>query len=137
MSLRTLTSKQKRFIQEYLVDENATQAAIRAGYSRKTAAQIGYENLRKPYIKEEIAALRADIGNEISPTRVIRNILAIRNEAIAAKNYAVALRCTELIGKHIGMWSNKQHTGPAVTFVIDGFHDGSKVTDLIPEEQID
>lgn len=39
---------------EYLVDLNATQAAIRAGYSRKTAAEIGYENLRKPEIASEV-----------------------------------------------------------------------------------
>ena len=41
-----LTNKQQRFIEEYLVDLNATQAAIRAGYSAKTAGVIGYENLK-------------------------------------------------------------------------------------------
>ncbi|WP_114937549.1 terminase small subunit [Mucilaginibacter endophyticus] len=49
-----LTAKQQRFIEEYLVDFNATQAAIRAGYSFDTAAEMGYENLRKPHIKAEI-----------------------------------------------------------------------------------
>lgn len=49
-----LTAKQKRFIQEYLIDLNATQAAIRAGYSPKTAEVIGFENLRKPKIEEAI-----------------------------------------------------------------------------------
>lgn len=47
---RRLTPKQRRFIEEYLVDLNATQAAIRAGYSRKTAGQIGDETLKKPEI---------------------------------------------------------------------------------------
>lgn len=46
-----LTPKQKRFVEEYLVDLNATAAAIRAGYSKKTAEVIGYENLRKPQIE--------------------------------------------------------------------------------------
>lgn len=51
---RELTPKQQRFIQEYLVDLNATQAAIRAGYSEDTAYKIGSENIRKPQIAEAI-----------------------------------------------------------------------------------
>lgn len=50
----TLTNKQQRFVSEYLVDFNATQAAIRAGYSKKTASAIGSENLRKPEILEAV-----------------------------------------------------------------------------------
>ena len=46
-----LTDKQKRFCDEYLIDLNATQAAIRAGYSKKTAFIIANENLKKPYIR--------------------------------------------------------------------------------------
>ena len=49
-----LTDKQRKFCDEYLVDLNATQAAIRAGYSKKTANVIGHENLTKPYIREYI-----------------------------------------------------------------------------------
>ena len=49
-----LTEKQKRFCDEYLIDLNATQAAIRAGYSKKTANRIATENLSKPVIKEFI-----------------------------------------------------------------------------------
>lgn len=51
---KKLTAKQKMFCDEYLIDLNATQAAIRAGYSEKTARQIGTENLSKPYIREYI-----------------------------------------------------------------------------------
>lgn len=69
---RDLTPKQKRFCDEYLIDMNTTQAAIRAGYSKKTAYAIGQENLKKPRIKEYIqkrlaekeAALVAD-QNEV------------------------------------------------------------------------
>ena len=49
-----MTPKQIRFINEYLIDSNATQAAIRAGYSKKTAYSIGQENLKKPEIKRKI-----------------------------------------------------------------------------------
>ena len=50
-----LTPKQERFVGEYLKDPNATQAAIRAGYSPSSAAEIGYENLRKPQIATAIS----------------------------------------------------------------------------------
>lgn len=53
-AMRGLTAKQQRFVEEYLIDLNATQAAIRAGYSAKTAGSVGHENLQKPEI---IAAL--------------------------------------------------------------------------------
>ncbi|XSG76742.1 terminase small subunit [Herpetosiphon llansteffanensis] len=51
---KALTAKQRRFVDEYLVDFNATQAAIRAGHSQRSAASIGSENLRKPEIQTEI-----------------------------------------------------------------------------------
>lgn len=54
---RKLTAKEFRFCEEYIVDLNATQAAIRASYSEKTAGQIGYENLKKPEIQTCIADL--------------------------------------------------------------------------------
>ena len=51
---KTLTTKQLLFVNEYLLDLNATQAAIRAGYSKKTAYRTGADNLRKPQIQVEI-----------------------------------------------------------------------------------
>lgn len=54
--MKKLTTKQQMFVTEYLKDFNATQAAVRAGYSPKTAVIIGYENLRKPYLAEKIQA---------------------------------------------------------------------------------
>jgi phage terminase small subunit len=56
---RLLTSKQQRFVAAYLIDLNATQAAIRAGYSARVAEQQGYENLRKPEIAKAVAAGKA------------------------------------------------------------------------------
>lgn len=55
-----MTKKQKRFIEEYLIDLNATQAAIRAGYSVESASEIGYENLIKPDIQTAIAKAMAE-----------------------------------------------------------------------------
>jgi phage terminase small subunit len=51
----SLTPKQARFVEEYLIDLNATQAAIRAGYSAKTARQVGQENLSKPVISAALS----------------------------------------------------------------------------------
>lgn len=54
-----LTAKQTRFIAEYLIDLNATQAAIRSGYSAKTAGQQGFENLNKPEIMQALQVSQA------------------------------------------------------------------------------
>ncbi|MCD7709166.1 MAG: terminase small subunit [Clostridiales bacterium] len=59
-----MTAKQRRFCDEYLVDMNATQAAIRAGYSAKTADAIGKENLRKPLINAYISSELERIHDE-------------------------------------------------------------------------
>jgi len=60
MAVSKLTDKQEMFCLEYIIDLNATQAAIRAGYSEKTAQKIGSENLSKPLIQARIAELMAE-----------------------------------------------------------------------------
>jgi len=55
-----LTDQQQRFVEEYLIDLNATQAAIRAGYSEKTADSIGLQLLRKTQVAEAIADAKAE-----------------------------------------------------------------------------
>ena len=64
-----LTPKQQRFIDEYLVDLNATQAALRAGYSEKTAAAIAGENLSKPIIREGIQKAFEERANRTKTTQ--------------------------------------------------------------------
>lgn len=65
-----LTPKQRAFCQQYAIDKDATAAAIRAGYSKKTAYQIGFENLQKPAVREYVdqllneAAARAGLKAE-------------------------------------------------------------------------
>ncbi|MFS8534854.1 MAG: terminase small subunit [Limnochordales bacterium] len=74
-----LTPKQQRFVEEYLVDLNATQAAIRAGYSPKTARAIGAENLTKPAIQEAIETAMAERSRRtgITQDRVLRELARI------------------------------------------------------------
>lgn len=74
-----MTKKQKRFVEEYLIDLNATQAAIRAGYSVDTAGSIGGENLKKPEIKTAIGKAMAERSKRtgISQDRVLIELAKI------------------------------------------------------------
>jgi phage terminase small subunit len=71
-----LTAKQQRFVDEYLIDLNATQAAIRAGYSEKTAYSIGNENLSKPEIAKAIEGAQIALAKrtEITADRVLTEL---------------------------------------------------------------
>ena len=60
MNAKQLTAKQERFCEEYLIDLNATKAAIRAGYSADSAKSIGHENLTKPDLQERVAGMMAE-----------------------------------------------------------------------------
>jgi phage terminase small subunit len=75
----TLTAKQQCFVSEYLVDLNATQAAIRAGYSEKTAYSIGPENLTKPLVQAAIAAAMEERAKrtEVTQDRVVAELAKI------------------------------------------------------------
>jgi phage terminase small subunit len=65
-----LTDKQEKFCYEYCMDFNATQAAIRSGYSEKTAGVIGNENLKKPYIQERIKAMQDNLAETAGLSRL-------------------------------------------------------------------
>lgn len=121
-----LTAKQQRFCDEYLIDMNITQAAIRAGYSKKTAYAIGQENLKKPMVKDYIekrmaekeAALIADQTEVMQYlTSVMRggsssSVLA-RNEAGADRviekppDEKERLKAAELLGRAHMMFTDK------------------------------
>ncbi len=79
MSAGGLTPRQRCFVEEYLIDLNATQAAIRAGYSKKTAKQIGAENLAKPVLQDAIAEAMAarSARTEITQDMVVRECARI------------------------------------------------------------
>ena len=75
--LPALTSKQLRWINEYLIDFNGAAAAVRAGYSLKSARSIAHENTTKPYIQAILKARQAAMAKELQITRqgVIRGLL--------------------------------------------------------------
>ena len=80
-----LTPKQQRFVDEYLIDLNATQAAIRAGYSEKTARAVGAENLTKPDIRE---AIDQSLNKRSQETRIDANWVLTRLAAEAEADIA-------------------------------------------------
>ena len=120
-----MTAKQERFVQEYLIDLNATQAALRAGYSGKTARSIGAENLSKPDIEKAIAdALEARrLRTEITQDRVLEELAAIafaplpEVREVKMSDRLVAL---DKLAKHLGMFTERHHhTGEVTTSVRD------------------
>lgn len=114
-----LSDKQQRFCDEYLLDLNATQAAIRAGYSEKTAKQIGSENLSKPDVNAYLLArMKArEQRTQITQDMVLRDIDTIKADAmskmadrdgnVSMNSHQAALKACELLGKHLGMFKDK------------------------------
>ena len=118
-----LTPRQQRFVDEYLIDLNATQAAIRSGYSVKTAKAIGTENLSKPTIsavieKGKVARAAAaglsvqwvldGLRENFERAMQAEEVKDREGEGTGAYVYqgAVANRSLELIGKHLSMFTD-------------------------------
>lgn len=156
-----LTKKQQQFVEEYLIDLNATQAAIRAGYSTTSARQIADENMSKPYIKEAIEKALAERSRRtginadrivqelakiafLNPTDVINmDEATVKGEANRDDTAAIAsvkvkkiptddgditerevktydkIKALELLGKHIGLFSDKLKVEGAIPIVIE------------------
>ena len=138
-----LTAKQKRFCDEYLIDLNATQAAIRAGYSKKTARNIATENLSKPHIREYIDKRMAEkdkslIADQDEVLRYLTSVMRGESQATIvvvegtgegqseartmgkAPDEKERLKAAELIGKRYGLFSDKVKMEGAVPVVITG-----------------
>ena len=80
MDEQKLTPKQEIFSHEYVIDWNATRAAKVAGYSEKTAKEMGYENLTKPHIAAYIEEIQKDLG-KLSGVSALRNVLELKKIA--------------------------------------------------------
>jgi len=107
-----LTPKQQRFVEEYLIDLNATQAAIRAGYSEKNADKIGSQLLGKTRVAasireaQEKRTRRTEITADYVLTTIRETVEALLNDR--EKNAANIFKGSELLGKHIKLFTDKQ-----------------------------
>ena len=132
-----LTPKQQAFISEYMIDLNATQAAIRAGYSPKTAMEQGYQLLHKTSVAEVIAEEQSKRAGKagLSSKWVLKRLQDISDRCMTAEPVMMregnewvesgeykfdssgANKSTELIGKHLGMFTDKlEVNGSMVVF---------------------
>jgi len=126
-----LTPKQVRFVEEYLVDLNATQAAIRAGYSKRRASEIGHQQLLKPAVAEAIAAAKKTRSErvQVDADYVVRHLVDLVELSMQKKPCRTmkgeqeedekgtplwtavdgksAARALELLARHVGMLKDK------------------------------
>ena len=97
-----LAPKENRFCEEYLVDLNATQAAIRAGYSKRSAYSTGYENLTKQKIQSYINNLMIwrSLRTQVTADRVLEELakIAFANEGVKIKD---KLKALDMLAKHV------------------------------------
>nr|DAV10854.1 MAG TPA: Terminase small subunit [Caudoviricetes sp.] len=147
MIVAKMTAKQQRFCDEYLVDLNATQAAIRAGYSKRTAYSTAAENMTKPVIKEYLAARMAEKeaaliakqdevlkyltavmrGETESSTVVIEATLdgtTAAREMLKHPAESERLKAAELLGKRYGLYTDKVDvSGDVGVVIVDDIED--------------
>lgn len=130
-----LTKKQENFCREYIIDCNATQAAIRAGYSAKTAKVIASENLTKPYINNRIAELmkekeEAQIAKADEVLRYLTSVMRGEtvDEVLDKDGYRYKLKvaerdrlkAAELLGKRYMLFTDRVENNDKLTIVIEG-----------------
>ena len=128
-----LTQRQRRFIDEYIISGNATQAAIKAGYSKKTAAVTATENLRKPNIKAAIDKRNAEIRTKKTAdmTEVMEYLTSVmrgeQTESVATAKGVYddvevsakdRIKAAELIGKRHGAWTDKKEVNGNISIDI-------------------
>jgi phage terminase small subunit len=143
-----LTAKQATFVREYLVDKNATQAAVRSGYSPKTAESQGSRLLRNAKVAEAVAA-GVDKQAErtgITADRVLEELAKIAFVSLTPRdeddedeedaNLALLVRvpdklkALELLGKHLRLFADKvEHEGTVSISIVDPYATGSGQSD--------
>lgn len=134
--MEKLTPKQERFCAEYLVDYNATQAAIRAGYSAKTAGSAGNRLLKNVEVLARVRAMQKEKIDKLCVTSdyVVMKLIETLEHCMAAVpvmewnaeehkkmptgeyqfDSKGATKCLELIGKHLGMFEDKVNVNASV-----------------------
>lgn len=137
MATNKMTAKQKRFCDEYLIDLNATQAAIRAGYSKKSAKQVANENLTKPYLKKYIEERMKEKEDSLiaKQDEVLKYLTSVMRGESSSSVLALCgdgmqevidkppdekerMKAAELLGKRYRLFTDKVEVEGAVPIVI-------------------
>jgi phage terminase small subunit len=103
----SLTARQLRWVDEFLVDSNATAAAVRAGYSERSARSIAHENMTKPALQAVLAERRGEVASRLQITRegVIQGLLDAVHLAREQANPAGMVAGLREIGKMLGYYA--------------------------------
>ena len=120
MAKDKLTPKQERFIDEYLIDLNATAAAKRAGYSEKNAEKIGHQLLEKTRVAAEVEKRKQKRRErtELTAEWVIGKLKDLAERAAEyhdAPHIQAANKSLELLGKHLGLYTDKVNVSGQLT----------------------
>lgn len=137
MATNKMTAKQKMFCDEYLIDLNATQAAIRAGYSKKSAKQVANENLTKPYLKKYIEERMKEKEDSLiaKQDEVLKYLTSVMRGESSSSVLALCgdgmqevidkppdekerMKAAELLGKRYRLFTDKVEVEGAVPIVI-------------------
>lgn len=136
-----LTVKQKKFADEYIRLGNSTQAAINAGYSKKTARQIGADNLSKAYIREYINEKMdaLDKKKTMQIKEIMEELTSIARGELKEERldkdgnivetrplFADRLKAMDMLGKRYGMWNGMAQEAASQTVIIDDMTDGDE-----------
>jgi len=124
-----LTPQQEAFCNEFIKDLNIKQAAIRAGYSEKHAANNAYKLTKDPAIVARIAELKSEQTKrtKIEADDILRRLVRISEKTEQEGDYNAAIRSLELLGKHQAMWTDKSINETTVT---NAFATGNSQEDI-------
>ncbi len=118
----SLTPKQQLFVAEYLLNLNATQSAVRAGYSKKTAEQQGYQLLQKPSVRQAVTkAMEARSERTgVTQDQVIEGLLREAKLTEEGSSHSARVVAWAHLGKHLGMFTDNLNVkgGGPVTFIM-------------------
>ena len=115
-----LTTKQERFIHEYMIDGNGSRAAIDAGYGRKSSRVIASQLLKNPNIAEKLNRGKKKIikKTKLKAEHVINELIELAGLAKKDGKWADSIRAQELLGKHLAMFTDKVTHGDAPKRII-------------------
>lgn len=107
---KELSPKEERFCQEYVIDYNGTQAAIRSGYKESDAAVRASKLLRKAKVSARVRDLQQEMAQRLALSQdyVVIELVNTYKECKAVEDSKNALRALELMGKHLGMFEKRQ-----------------------------